>query len=111
MKVNGYIYDKNFKVEIEAGDHHDVSAMLSRIIHPLLINYKEHAYTIFEVDNKDLPFELRKDNNEPNKETNDWLLDELIWTFDQLSQDNCDDDGRITKNLLLFGKYFRGFWD
>lgn len=95
---------RTVKVKI---DHYDVWSMdhtLSLIIHPMLVKLKGQKHGFGMIADKDVPKELR--STEPGARdgvTNDydwdnnaerryeWLLDELIWTFEQLANDGNTD--------------------
>lgn len=88
-------------------DHYDVWSMdhtLSLIIHPMLVKLKEQKHGFGMIADADVPKELRStepgardgltneydwDNNAEKRY--EWLLDELIWTFDQLANDGNED--------------------
>jgi hypothetical protein len=119
---------------------------LSPIIHPMLIQLKNTKHGSPYVEDKDVPEELRSTSappkeNEYDTDDNhhlrwDWVMDEMIWTFQQLSNwdhdskffDHSNSDGtlesikfdeegfnkhneRIQNGLRLFGRYYRGLWD
>lgn len=89
-------------------DNYDVWGMdhtLALIIHPMLLKLKTQKHGHGWVDNKDVPKELR--STAPGARTGlknshdwdnyadarySWLLDELIWTFEQLSDDSDGED-------------------
>lgn len=129
--------------------YYDVWSMdhtLSLIILPMLKLLKEKKHGAPFVDDDDVPEELRSTAAPPCEEWEtddnhfkrwDWVMDEMIWTFEQLVEDgndsqffhypnenqgnfdNCDFNKdaytahhyRIDRGLRLFGKYFRGLWD
>lgn len=48
----------------------------------------------------------------------EWIMDEMIWTFDQILKEDDfhkfaskEDSERVTKGLKLFGKYYFCLWD
>lgn len=126
-----YVLDKiHPKVEYVKIDYWDVWSMdytLSPIILPMLKQLKEVKHGSGYVDLEDVPPELRyvefeewDDNrcfdfyHEPNEQNlkcdvharYDWLLDELIWTFEQLQPDNdWEDQYWITHPEIDFDDY------
>ena len=87
-------------------DNYDVWSMdhtLALIIHPLLLRLKTQKHGYGMIDNKDVPPELRSTAPGARKGLKNkwdwdnyaearysWMLDELIWTFEQLAD---EDDG------------------
>lgn len=97
-------------VKIDYWDHWNLDATLSPIILPLLKSLKEHKHGSGHIDLEDVPQELRYTETEEYdsqlcfdfyhdegcvKNTCDihrryeWVLDEMIWAFEQLQPD-CD---------------------
>lgn len=151
-------YNKQQKQKIVVKvDNWDVWGMdhtLAHIIHPLLIKLKEVQHGSGIVDFEDVPEHLQPSPEEIKRikenfynddellhERWKWVLDEMIWTFEQIKNDDdseffdqseCDPDedvfasvskvkydreghmkkeARINNGLRLFGKYFRNLWD
>jgi hypothetical protein len=73
---------------------------LSLIIHPMLVQLKNTKHGAPFTDDEDVPEHLRSTNAEPKKEEWDtdnlffdrwnWILDEMIWAFDQAANDDPD---------------------
>jgi hypothetical protein len=95
--------DKPRKVDIRI-DKYDTWSMdhtLALIIHPMLIQLKATKHGAPGVDDEDVPEELRSSNAEPKKEEWDtdslffkrwdWVLDEMIWVFGELLDDDAED--------------------
>ena len=126
---------KKRKIKVHI-DHYDVWSMdhtLALIIHPMLIKLKEAKHGSPSVDPEDAPTIGMGEVDDYGSDSKiherwDWVLDELIWTFEQLKDDEegyrlfykdgvWDHDGRrayedrIDNGLRLFGKYYRGLWD
>ena len=95
---------RTVKVHIDSYDVWSMDSTLSLIIHPMLVKLKTQKHGFGWVHDKDVPKHLR--STQPGARdglTNDydwdnlaeqryeWLLDELIWTFEQLSKDGNDD--------------------
>lgn len=115
-------------------DNSDVWAMcstLSLIIVPMLKKLKESQHGAPNTNDEDVPEELRS-TSAPPKETEwdvdenhfkrwDWILDEMIWAFEQTIVDdlgmNLDADSlkkwinRKQNGYRLFGRYYENLWD
>lgn len=133
---------KKRKVEIRI-DKYDTWGMdhtLALIILPMLKQMRDTKHGSPGVDDEDVPEHLRS-TVEPAAEDYDidgkwhqrweWVLDEMIWAFEQLINDNNDSqffdhstdpitydkeghkahNERINRGTTLFGKYYRGLWD
>ena len=103
-KFCNWVQSKKKRVEFVHIDNYDVWGMdhtLALIIHPMLVKLKTQKHGYGWIDNKDVPKELRSNATgarEGLKNKYDWdnyaearyswMLDELIWTFEQL----CNDD-------------------
>jgi hypothetical protein len=123
---------RKVKIHIDPYDTWSMDHTLALIIHPMLIQLKDKNHGYFNSDPEDAPHI----GQEPGADfTNDakaldrynWIMDELIWTFDQLANSDSEykfyKDGewdmeacqkhhdRISNGLRLFGKYYRGLWD
>ena len=90
-------------VKIDNYDVWSTDHTLALIIHPLLLRLKTQKHGYGMIDNKDVPLELRSTAPGARKGLKNkwdwdnyaearysWMLDELIWTFEQLAD---DDDG------------------
>ncbi len=124
------------KVRIDKYDTWGMDHTLAIIILPMLKQLKATKHGSPAVDDKDVPKHLRstvkpaKQDYETDglwHERWDWVLDEMIWAFEQIVDDNSDavyfQDGtldvkgwkaynkRIDNGTRLFGVYFRGLWD
>ena len=102
-----WVQSKRKRTEKVRIDYYDVWSMdhtLSLIIHPMLVKLKEQKHGFGMIADKDVPKELRSTQpgardgieNEHDwdnlaEQRYEWLLDELIWTFEQLSKDGNDD--------------------
>jgi hypothetical protein len=131
---------KNRKVQVQIDDYDtwNCDDTLAIIILPLLKRFQELKHSSAWVDLDDVPENLRPPEDyvkeydwewdEFNDERWNWILSELIWTFDQLQFDNdwemvyhktdpYDKEGfnkhqeRISNGLRLFGKYYQNLWD
>ena len=142
---------QKIKVRIDKYDTWSMDHTLATIILPMLKQLKETKQGAPSVDDKDVPKEL-KSTSAPPKENEwdtddnhfkrwDYVLDEMIWAFEQKCRDNWHDDyygdyvedqkngpmagrfewinhdgmkkhqKRISNGFRLFGKYYENLWD
>jgi len=134
-----WIYSKHNRridIRIDPYDTWSMDHTLALIIHPMLVRLKATNHGYFSVDPADAPtIELAESyeyGSDPKAiDRYNWVMDELIWTFDQFANyddidsksfydkatDTYDHEGskkyndRIANGLRLFGKYYRGLWD
>jgi hypothetical protein len=139
------------KVRIDKWDTWSMDHTLANIVLPMLVQLKRTKHGAPRVDNADVPKELRmskkdiaqfaKDGSTDDKffKRWDWILDEMIWAFNQKCRDDWegdfyeykDDDterfglklvwedregqqahqARMTNGFKLFGKYYENLWD
>jgi hypothetical protein len=126
------------KVRIDRWDTWSMDHTLAPIILPMLVQLKETKHGAPNVDPKDVPKELRpttkwKKAYEGDGTTDpkfferwDWILDEMIWAFEQKCRDDWmedydynkwDSEGakahqeRMSNGFKLFGKYYESLWD
>ena len=141
------------KVRIDRWDTWSMDHTLAPIILPMLKQLKETKHGAPWVAVADVPKELRptkKDINAYNKDGStddkffkrwDYVLDEMIWAFEQKNRDHWEDDyygpyiesedkrelfgrfewtddagrkahqARMTNGFRLFGTYFENLWD
>lgn len=103
-KLCEWIQSKKKRAEFVHIDNYDVWGMdhtLALIIHPMLQKLKTQKHGYGFIDNKDVPKELR--STAPGARTGlknsydwdnyaearySWMMDELIWTFEQLANDD-----------------------
>jgi len=84
--------DRKIKVHIDDYDVWSADHTLAYIIHPTLIKLKEKKHGSPDVDDEDVPEELRSTSAPPTKEPYDtddnfhkrwdWVLNEMIWAFE-----------------------------
>lgn len=132
-------------VRIDPWDTWSMDCTLAPIILPMLKQLKETTHGAPWVDNEDVPEHLRRaetpledfDEDDNWHSRWDWVLDEMIWTFEQKCRDDWMDDyygpfirderlgkfewidsegrekhqKRMTNGFRLFGKYYEGLWD
>jgi hypothetical protein len=132
---------RNVKVKIDRYDAWNADGTMAIIILPLLKEFRRQgggapqSMEGFKYDSSMTGQEVFEFYKEDDQLSNDiafkqWdeILDEMIWTFEQLHPDNdwesqysaaakFDSPGwkkhheRIDAGLTLFGKYFRGLWN
>ena len=153
MKVRIGPYRKNraLRIEIEPFDTWSMDHTLAPIILPMLKQLKETKHGSPDVNDKDVPEHLRS-TSAPPKENDwdiddnwhkrwDWVMDEMIWAFEQKNRDHWEDDyygpyiegegdgifgghfewtdnegmqkhqERMSNGFRLFGKYYENLWD
>ena len=143
--------ERRVKIKIHKYDTWSMDHTLAPIILPMLKQLKDTKHGAPLVDDKDVPDNLKSTNaplseNEWDTDDNhfkrwDWVLDEMIWAFEQKCRDNWEDDyygpyiedqkngpmagsfewiddkgrlehqKRMTNGFRLFGKYYEGLWD
>lgn len=89
---------RKVQIHIDNYDTWNCDSTLSVIILPLLKRFKELKHSSAWVDDDDVPENLRSCNASPkendwewddlNESRWNWILDELIWTFEHLQPDN-----------------------
>lgn len=138
--LNRYLYSRKRKIriwidpyDIWSGDH-----TLALIILPMLKLLKEKKSGSPLVSDEDVPADLGIRSTDCVKKNDwdwdenchkrwEWVMNELIWTFEQLVDDRGDlkffengkfdmeglkeYEGRVQRGLILFGKYFRSLSD
>ena len=142
---------QKIKVHIDKWDTWSMDDTLAHIVLPMLVQLKRTKHGAPWVAVADVPKELRptkKDINAYNKNGTtdknffkrwDWILDEMIWAFNQKCRDSWEDDyyeyadddteqfglklqwedregqkahqQRMTNGFNLFGKYYENLWD
>jgi len=131
---------RKIKVRIDKYDTWGMDHTLALIILPMLKQLRDTKHGSPAVDDKDVPKHLRSDvepateDYEPDGKWHqrwEWVLDEMIWAFEQLINDDNDHqffdhstdpitydkkghkkhNERINRGTTLFGKYYRGLWD
>ena len=141
------------KVRIDKWDTWSMDHTLAPIILPMLVQLKERKHGSPNVDDEDVPKRLRSTKKQQEKynkdgstdpkffERWDWILDEMIWAFEQKCRDHWEEDyygpyiegedgkmlsghfewtddkgrqahqERMSNGFRLFGKYFENLWD
>ena len=141
---------QKIKVRIDPEDTWSMDHTLAHIILPMLKQLKETKHGSPFTDDEDVPEKLRSTNAPPKENEYDideyhharwgWIMEEMIWAFEQKCRDDwesdyygnwikdgkkplsghfdwTDDEGRkahqerMTNGFRLFGKYFESLWD
>lgn len=128
---------RRVKIRIDPYDTWSMDQTLGPIILPMLKQLKKTKHGSPFVADEDVPEELRsisapEKKNEWDVDENyhkrwDWVIDEMIWAFEQIIDEDSDaiyfKDGaldvekwkafnkRIENGTRLFGVYYRGLWD
>jgi len=148
-RLFGWKPKQKISVRIDPHDTWSMEHTLAHIITPMLVQLKATKHGSPWVDDKDVPKELRSTNakpkeNEYDTDSNhhlrwDWILDEMIWAFNQKCRDDWEGDfyeyeaddtarfglklvwedregqkahqERMTNGFKLFGKYYENLWD
>ena len=124
---------RTINIETHEYDTFNLDETLAYIIVPLLRQFKDTTHSAPAVDRSDVPWQLRSNNEEFQRW--DWVLDEMIWAFEQSLMDweepyyvmeegdalphirSVDKEGlnahltRMQNGHRLFGKYFTQLWD
>ena len=152
-KFFGWNPKQKVSVRIDPYDTWSMDHTLAHIILPMLVQLKDTNHGAPNVDAADVPKELRTtkkqldaygkngDVDTKHFERWNWIMDEMIWTFEQKCRDDwtmdyygpyiegedgiicsghfewIDREGkqahqlRMTNGFKLFGKYFESLWD
>jgi hypothetical protein len=133
---------QTIKVRIDKYDTWSMDHTLSHIILPMLKQLHETKHGCPYVDNEDVPEEIRSTNapslTQEQKSVGDvdanfekrwdWVLEEMIWAFEQKVDEDSDNvyfntesgfdndaylkyESRVRNAFKLFGKYFQNLWD
>lgn len=102
---------RNIKIQIDKYDTWNMDHTLALIILPMLIQLKATKHGAPSVDDKDVPKDLRKKAAPAVEkyETDDlwfkrwdWVMDEMIWAFTQLNDENNDDQFHTGEHDILW---------
>ena len=149
----GYTPKRKEKIHIDSYDTWSMDYTLAPIVLPMLKQLKETKHGAPNVDMKDVPKELSAtkkqldaygkngDVDPKHFDRWDWIMDEMIWAFEQKCRDDwtkdyygpwventdgktfgghfewTDDEGRkahqerMSNGFRLFGKYYENLWD
>jgi len=122
------------KIRIDNYDTWSMDFTLSKIIYPMLKKFNEEKHGAPPVSDEDVPegIGLRSTEAAPVEKWEDddnffkrwdWVLGEMIWSFQQIHDDLYDDSynlnkeerdqyyDRLQNGLNLFAKYYMNLWD
>lgn len=138
VTINKINRPRKIKIRIDNYDIWNMDHTLALIILPMLKKLKEKGHGSPHIDDEDVTVELRSTSAPPKVNEWDvdglhhqrwqWALDQMIWAFEQILDDdeghnNYYVDGKfdmvkykeynnkIQSCLILFGKHFRSLWD
>lgn len=97
--INKFITERTIKVRIDKYDTWNMDDTLAHIILPMLKQLKDTKHGSPNVDVEDVPEHLRKpapplEENDPDElvhERWEYVLNEMIWAFEQLLDPNAED--------------------
>jgi len=134
----GYSPKQRTSIKIHKYDTWSMDHTLAPIILPMLVQLRATKHGAPMVDMKDVPKELRatkkqldaygkKGDVDPKHfDRWDWIMDEMIWAFEQKCRDDWMEDydynkwdhegakahqDRMSNGFRLFGTYFENLWD
>ena len=147
----GWNPKQKINVRIDPQDTWSMDYTLAHIITPMLVQLKETKHGAPSVDDADVPKELRMTRKQRKQLSVDgtvddnhfarwnWILDEMIWAFEQKSREDWDGDfyeyeqddteqfgvrlvwedkegakahqERMSNGFRLFGRYYENLWD
>jgi len=143
LTINKYLdrHQRTIRVRIDPADTWSMDHTLAHIIVPMLKQLKATKHGVVMVDMEDVPEILRIEDDAEEIEWMErrwnWVMEEMIWSFEQKTRDDWmedyydfgaghklgdeplrwDEDGmkahqkRMTNGFRLFGKYYEGLWD
>jgi len=129
VKIGKYpkVGEQHISVHIDNWDTWSMDHTLAHIILPMLKQLKETTHGAPDVDMMDVPKELRLsmteiasyeetgDTDDNHFKRWDWILDEMIFSFQSKVDDNWEEDlffqERISLGFSMFGKYYQNLWD
>jgi hypothetical protein len=140
QKIWDFVHPRINYIKIDRYDTWNMDSTLSPIILPMLKQLRIEKHGAPYCDDVDVPEHLRSTTPEAQaaKENDwdtdgnhfkrwDWVMDEMIYAFEQLNKDDWEEpfyrdrtwlkeewqkeEARIQHGLMLFGKYYRNLWD
>lgn len=89
--------ERRISVRIDRHDVWNMAETLALIVHPMLLELKDDKHGSPDVDDEDVPEELRSTSAPPREKDWDiddnhhrrweWVLDQMIWSFEQINTD------------------------
>jgi len=116
---------RKINVRVDGYDVWGADRTLALIIHPVLIKLKEHKHGYPLVDDGDVPENIRSYNapalskdeidsghtDEFAESRWDWVLDEMIWAFEQHTNEDWEEQyctGKVDFQITDDGEFVRG---
>ena len=104
--------ERDISIELDYYDTSNVDYTLAVIAAPLLCQLRSRSHSYGMVDPDDVPADIPTDTNYGTIESWHWVMDEMIWAFTSMSEDDDADITERHKNALrLFGRYYFNLWD
>jgi hypothetical protein len=129
------LYDKRkrtIKIHIDTWDTYSADSTLALIILPVLKQIQEDKRSAGFVDDDDVPEEIRSvDTPDGDLDPNffkrwEYVIGEMVFAYEHIVDTDWENEywkedepniagmevvnARISKGLILFGKYYRGLW-
>jgi len=127
LTINKYFHWRNrkIKVRIDRYDTWNMDHTLALITLPMLKQLKETKHGSPLIDDEDVPEHLRSTSAPPLTKQEkscgvsdenlhkrwEWLLDELIWTFEQLADEDSDSQFYSGKSDILWENQENGLFE
>lgn len=103
--------EQKVKVHIDKWDTWNMDGTLAHIIHPMLVQLKETQHGAPNVDDEDVPESLyrTKTDNDWDTDSNhfkrwEYVLDEMIWTFDEIRL------GKTASDMVIYPEGYFDNW-
>jgi len=78
------------KIVLDPADSWSADYSLAKIIVPLVQQLKSNQHGYGQVSDEDVPEELRTDNSDYSEAKYNWMIDEIIWSMDQIARNEPD---------------------
>jgi len=82
--------ERKISVKIDPWDTWNMDHTLALIIHPMLLQLKKTKHGSPYTDDEDIPADLNLDQEKHFAERWEWVLDEMIWAFSQIIDDDAE---------------------
>ena len=103
--------NRDISIELDAYDTWNVDYTLAVVAAPLLRQLRATSHSYGRVDPADVPNDVPS-SEDGTIESWHWVMDEMIWAFTSMAEDDDADITERHKNALrLFGKYYFSLWD
>jgi len=103
---------QKIKVKIHGYDTWSMDHQLSHIIHPMLIQLKNSQHGGGQVDDADVPENIRSTSAKPKEDEWDtdefffdrwdWVLNEMIWAFGEIKEDTWESQYHTGKSDYVY---------